>query len=253
MIEKWSIPIRPLTGEEPRNIYVYLPDGADPAARFPVLYMFDGHNVFFDGDATYGKSWGMGGYLDRTGTRLAVVAVDCDHRPPHARLSEYCPFTFRNGTFGHIPGRGKLFMDWLAGTLKPIIDGRYPVLTGRDATWIAGSSMGGLMSLYAVAAYNAVFSRAAALSPSVFLVQRRMASLIRQTRFAPGTVVYMDYGEREMGGNQAVLRGFTQIAGALMEKGVLVNSRIVPNGDHCEACWEEQIPFFMGTLLYNRK
>ena len=58
MIEKWGIPVTPVTGKQPRTVYVYLPDRADedPEARFPVLYMFDGHNVFFDADATYGKS-----------------------------------------------------------------------------------------------------------------------------------------------------------------------------------------------------
>ena len=61
MITKWSITIPELTGEEPRSAYVYVPDAfeEDPEARYPVLYMFDGHNVFFDEDATYGKSWGM--------------------------------------------------------------------------------------------------------------------------------------------------------------------------------------------------
>ena len=255
MIETWDITVPPITGKAPRRVYVYVPPEAeaDPDARFPVLYMFDGHNVFFDGDATYGKSWGMGDYLDAAGTALIVVGVDCDHRPPFARLSEYSPFTFRNGRFGHVTGRGKLFMDWLTGTLKPVIDDRYPTLPGRETTWIAGSSMGGLMSLYAVTAYNSIFGRAAALSPSVSLVRGRMAKLIRGTRFAPGTVVYMDYGAREMGGSREVLRCFLDTAAALAEQGVPVTSRIVPNGDHCEACWEEQIPFFMQTLLYERE
>ncbi|MBQ9263698.1 MAG: alpha/beta hydrolase [Clostridia bacterium] len=255
MIEKWGIPVRPITGKEPRTVYVYLPPAAaeDPNARFPVLYMFDGHNVFFDQDATYGKSWGMGEYLDYTDTPLIVVAVDCNHRPPHGRLSEYSPFSFRDEQFGHVTGKGRKFMDWLVGTLKPIIDERYPTLPERESTWIAGSSMGGLMSLYAVTAYNDVFGRAAALSPSVWLVRGRMAPLIRKTAFAPGTVVYMDYGAREMGNHQGMLHCLMKTADALLEQGVLLTSRIVPNGDHCEACWEEQIPIFMNVLFYNRE
>ena len=72
MIEKWGIPV--MGGRKPRTVYVYLPEAAleDPEARFPVLYMFDGHNVFFDEDATYGKSWGMGDFLDRTGLGLMI-------------------------------------------------------------------------------------------------------------------------------------------------------------------------------------
>ena len=60
MIDSWNITIPELTGDEPRRAYIYLPDSweMDPDLRYPVLYMFDGHNVFFDEDATYGKSWG---------------------------------------------------------------------------------------------------------------------------------------------------------------------------------------------------
>ena len=255
MIEKWGIPVQPITGKKPRTVYVYVPDQAreDPEARFPALYMFDGHNVFFDQDATYGKSWGMGEYLDENQIPLMVVAVDCNHRPPHGRLSEYSPFTFTDDHFGRVIGRGKKFMDWLVEVLKPVIDARYPTLPDRETTWIAGSSMGGLMSLFAVTAYNDVFSRAAALSPSVWLVQGRMAPMIRQSQYAPGTVVYMDYGSREMGNHEGMLQCYMDTACALMERGVYLSSRIIPNGDHCEACWEEQIPFFMETLFYDRE
>lgn len=63
MIEKWSIGFPAPTGEEPRLVYVYTPEG-DQDMRYPVLYMFDGHNVFIDEDATYGKSWGMAEFAD---------------------------------------------------------------------------------------------------------------------------------------------------------------------------------------------
>ena len=66
MIQKWNVTIPELTGNEPRGVYLYLPVDYDssPERHYPVLYMFDGHNVFFDSDATYGKSWGLGEYLD---------------------------------------------------------------------------------------------------------------------------------------------------------------------------------------------
>ena len=253
MIEKWGIPV--MGGRKPRTVYVYLPEAAleDPEARFPVLYMFDGHNVFFDEDATYGKSWGMGDFLDRTGLGLMVVAIDCNHRAPNGRLCEYSPFDFEEEEFGRVRGRGRKFMDWMTGTLKPVIDARYPTLPQRETTWIAGSSMGGLMSLYAVTAYNRVFSRAAALSPSVWLVRGQMSPMIRRSKYAPGTVVYMDYGSREMGNHMGMLRCFMDTGNALMERGVLLTSRLVPGGEHCEASWEEQIPFFMNVLFYDRE
>ena len=250
MIEQWGIPV--MGGRRPRRVYVYVPEEAreNPEARFPVLYMFDGHNVFFDADATYGKSWGMGDYLDRTGTGLIVVGIDCNHRAPNGRLCEYSPFDFEDPEFGRVKGRGKRFMDWLVEVLKPEIDRRYPTLPERETTWIAGSSMGGLMSLYAVCVYGHVFGRAAALSPSVWLVREKMLPLLREAEYAPDTVVYMDYGSREMGNHAGMLRCYADTAGALVRRGVLLCSRIVPGGEYCEDSWERQIPFFMQTLFY---
>lgn len=231
-------------------IYVYVPDGAEAEDRFPVLYMLDGHNVFFDSEATYGKSWGMKDYLDRERLPLIVVGIDCNHRPNNGRLSEYSPFTFEEEGIGKVYGKGRLFMDWLCGTLKPIIDARYPTLPGRETTWMAGSSMGGLMTLYAVSAYNEVFSRGAALSPSVWTQPKPMLKLLRRAAFDPDTVLYMDYGRGEFRNHAGMEPLFNRTASLLMERGVNVTARIVPGGEHCEACWEQQVPFFMQVLMY---
>ena len=68
MVKKWSVSYPAVNGTEQRRVYVYLPTmyEADPDRRYPVLYMFDGQNVFFDEDATFGKSWGVADYLDYT-------------------------------------------------------------------------------------------------------------------------------------------------------------------------------------------
>ena len=252
MIDKWSITIPELSGDEPRNVYVYLPDCAeeDPELRFPVLYMFDGHNVFFDEDATYGKSWGMQEYAEDSELPLIIAAVECTHDPNNGRLSEYSPFTFSEEGFGRIKGRGRQTMEWMINTFKPMIDENYPTLPDREHSFIAGSSMGGLMSLYAVTKYNHIFSRAAALSPSVWPPGGRLDRMLREAEIAPGTVVYMDYGENELNNHADMLHRFSRVASILMERGVLLNCRIVPGGDHCEASWERQIPFFMDTLFY---
>ena len=255
MIKKWKITIPELTGDVPRNAYVYVPDAAkrNPKQRYPVLYMFDGHNVFYDKDATYGESWGMKEYMERTKTPLIIAAVECNHDPNNGRLSEYSPFTFRNRELGRINGRGQLTMDWLIHTFKPEIDRTYPTLPDRSHTFIAGSSMGGLMSLYAVMAYNHVFSKAAALSPSVWFATRALDELLRKSEIEPDTVVYMDYGSRELPFHSNMAKQFSHVAKRLLERRVLLNCRIVPGGNHCEASWEQQIPFFMETLLYGLK
>ena len=88
MIYKFPVTVPQLTGNEPRMLYVYTPKGYERnrRKRYPVLYLFDGHNMFYDKDAAYGKSWGVGKYLDRTRTQLIVVAVECDKKG--GRLSE---------------------------------------------------------------------------------------------------------------------------------------------------------------------
>lgn len=109
------------------------------------------------------------------------------------------------------------------------------------------------MSLYAVTAFNDVYSRAACLSPSIWFATRSLDRLIRDAQFAPDTVIYMDYGSREMAHHDNMRKQYAAVTSRLLEKQVLLTSRIVPNGDHCEACWEEQIPFFMHILFYNRE
>ena len=252
MIDKWSITIPELSGDEPRNLYVYLPDCAEenPEQRFPVLYMFDGHNVFFDEDATYGKSWGMQEFAEDSELPLIIAAVECTHDPNNGRLSEYSPFTFSEEGLGRIEGRGRQTMEWMIHSFKPMIDKKYPTLPDREHSFIAGSSMGGLMSLYAVTEYNAVFSRAAALSPSIWAASGQLDRMLREAEIASGTVVYMDYGENELSNHPDMIRRFSRVASILMERGVLLNCRIVPDGNHCEASWERQIPFFMDTLFY---
>ena len=255
MIEKWQTVIPQLTGDEERTVTVYVPDQADfdPDARFPVLYMFDGHNVFFDEDATYGKCWGMKEYMEETEAPMIVVGVECNHHPDHGRLKEYSPYNFREKSIGTIIGKGKTMMDWLVQDFKPQIDEMYPTLPDRETTFIAGSSMGGLMSLYAVTAYNDTFSRAACLSPSLWTSPKRVRQFIAGADIAPGTVVYMDYGSCEMDRRGSMLKAWMQVTTQLLEKGVWLTSRIVPGGEHCEASWEEQIPYFINTLLYTRQ
>ena len=253
MIDVWEVTIPELTGDLPRRAYAYVPDAweEDPGKRYPVLYMFDGHNLFFDEDATYGKSWGLLEYMEATQTPMIIAAVECNHDPNNGRLNEYSPFACKDPSFGRIRGLGKVTMDWMVKTFKPEIDGRFPTLPDRAHTFIGGSSMGGLMSLYAVSKYNKYFSRCAALSPSIWLAPDRLERLLRTARIRPGTVVYMDYGSQEMGNHNEMLKGFSDVASLLMERGVALTSRIVPGGTHCEASWERQIPFFMNTLLYD--
>ncbi len=250
MLEVFKTDIPQLTGKEKRKVYVYVPD---MEGNFPVLYMFDGHNLFNDDEATYGKSWGMKDYLDANQVPLIVVGVECNHHSERyrrgGRLSEYSPFDFSDPQWGKIKGRGKITMDWYVNELKPYIDDNYPTLPQRRYTFISGSSMGGLMTLYAISEYNDVFSRGAALSPSVIFDPEKVMGMIEKTKYRKNTVLYMDYGENEIR-YRDTRQVYADVTSALMKKKVLLDSRIVPKGDHNEASWERAIPFFLETLFY---
>ena len=249
MVKKWDVTIPALTGKKKRKAYIWLPDSyrEDPERRYPVLYMFDGHNVFFDSDATYGTSWGMYDYMVKSDKQLIIVAVECNHQG-NRRLREYSPFNFNN-ELGSIRGQGKVYMDWLVNELKPQIDKDYRTLPDRDNTLICGSSMGGLMSLYAVTRYNHVFRRAACLSPSLWVDPEKIIRLIKKADIKNDTVVYMDYGSMELANHAATVSALADISNLLLlEKRVDLTTRVVPDGYHSEACWRKQVPVFMECL-----
>ena len=253
MIDCFTVHFPAVSGPTERQAYVYLPStyDEDEDRRYPVLYMFDGHNVFFDEDATYGRSWRLGEYLDYTDTQIIVAAVECNTGVNNERISEYSPFDLNEDGFGSFKGLGKQTMRWFINRFKPMIDSGYRTLPGRRTTFIAGSSMGGLMSLYAVLRYNRVFSRAAALSPSIILPEKEdLDDLILHSRVSRNTVIYMDAGSNELPDDQDQLMRFPEVCGMLIRRGIYVTSRIVPRGNHNEASWELQEPFFIPALLY---
>ena len=249
MVHKWDLTIPQLTGEKKRKGYIYLPDSyeADSTRHYPVMYMFDGHNVFFDTDATYGKSWGMNSFMNRTRKQLFIVAIECNHEGD-GRLQEYSPIDFENTTVGKVKGKGRIYMDWLVNELKPRIDAHLRTLPDRKNTIICGSSMGGLMSLFAVVEYNHVFQRAACLSPSLWVSPSKLVQLIARANIKNDTCIYMDYGSEEIYNHAANAEALITMCHLLLTKRVNLAFRIVPGGTHCEASWEQQIPIFMDCL-----
>ena len=255
MFKEWKITIPELTGNEFRKAYVYVPDNcmADTGRRCPVLYMFDGQNLFRDSEASYGKSWGILDYLTEHNVPLIVAALECNHHAEDeacgGRLSEYSPFDFTDPEFGSIKGRGALTMEYIVTQFKPFIDKRYPTLPDREHTFIAGSSMGGIMTVYALLSYNDCFSRGAALSPSFAFSPSEFKKLIRESRVKE-TVLYMDNGSLEMRSVRAK-RLYGEMTSLLIRKGLYVESRVVPGGIHSESSWEQQVPFFLNTIFYH--
>ena len=249
MLINLEVTLPALTGRWTRQAYIWLPDSyeEDETKHYPVLYMFDGQNVFLDEDASYGKSWGMAEYLSWTEKEVIVVGVECNTRG-NGRLREYTPVDFKDAKYGSVRSLGQRYMHWLVKKLKPSIDANFRTLPDRENTFIAGSSMGGLMAVYAAAAYHHVFSRAACLSPSLWVEPEKVRRLVARSHVGRDTVMYMDYGSEELANHEGMMGNLTAMAGLLLSKGVNLTFRIVRDGDHSEASWERQVPVFMECL-----
>lgn len=165
-----------------RHVQVWLPPGyADGRQRYPVLYMHDGQNVFARGAATgsgFGR-WNIDLAMDRLlreGKVRPAIIVAIDNTPN--RTGEYMPgAAYRIAQSRGLKVRTSRgvglqpqelhsddYLRYLVEELKPYIDGRYRTLRGRRDTFVMGSSMGGLISLYAMSEYPKVFGGAACLS-----------------------------------------------------------------------------------------
>ncbi|HYC27687.1 MAG TPA: alpha/beta hydrolase-fold protein, partial [Chitinophagaceae bacterium] len=145
-----------------RRIWVYLPpDYSGGTKKYPVLYMHDGQNLFNEA-TSYAGEWGVDETLDSMKKQCIVIGID---NGLLKRMNEYNPYN--NERFG--PGEGRQYIDFIAKTLKPYIDKKYRTLKDRNNTIIAGSSMGGLISMYAAVIYPRVFGAAGVFSPSFWI------------------------------------------------------------------------------------
>ena len=249
MLKKWNVTIPQLSGDKGRRIYVWLPDDYEnaPDKRYPVMYMFDGHNIFLDEYAAFGKSWGMYDYMNYTRKDLIIVAVECNHEG-HRRLSEYAPFSYHNREHGRIDGCGDIMMRWMAHSLKAYVDHHYRTLPDRTNTIIAGSSMGGLIALYGVTAFNHIYGKGVCLSPSLWVSPCKSLTMIARAKMDPDTLLFLSYGEKEMANHAHNRQTVNAVCGLLQAKNINLTSRIVKDGYHCEAAWEQEVPIFMDCL-----
>ena len=169
-----------------RRVWLYLPPGyaKNKHKRYPVLYLQDGQNVF-DAATSFSGEWGV----DETLNQLAasgqdpsgciVVAID---NGGERRLDEYSPWVNAEYKKG---GEGNPYTDFLALTLKPYIDAHYRTRPDAAHTGIAGSSMGGLIALYAGLKYPQVFGRVGAFSPAIWFAKDSMLAYERRHQPAP--------------------------------------------------------------------
>jgi predicted alpha/beta superfamily hydrolase len=234
----------------PRRVWIYLPPGyATSARRYPVVYMHDGQNVFDAATSGFGE-WGVDETLDslRAAGDPGAIVVAVDHGGTR-RLDEYSPW--RNARYGG--GEGDRYVDFLALTLKPWIDAHYRTRPDRLHTAVAGSSMGGLISLYALLKYPRVFGRAGVFSPALWFAPEVFAYARHARPPLPGTRIFFVTGARE-GDNPTVYmndqrRMIATLDSAGFRTGVQVDSIIRADGQHAEWFWRREFPAGYRWLL----
>lgn len=233
-----------------RRIWIYLPPGYESSGKkYSVLYMHDGQNVFDDA-TSYAGEWGVDECLDTMGREFEeciVVAVD---NGLDKRLNEYSPYDFSLSgiavNYGSGKGEGSRYVDFLVKTLKPFVDKNYRTSKKRSNTFIAGSSMGGLISLYAALRYPKVFGGAGIFSPA-FWVGPKIFDDIKSRGHKVKSRIYFYAGKLE--GETMVpyaIRAFDEMHRVSKSKMELV---IRAEGLHNEQRWRIEFPLFYQWIL----
>jgi len=224
-----------------RNVQIWLPpcyempDYRD--ALWPVVYMFDGQNLF-DAQRAFGnQEWGVDESMQAlAGEGFGAIVVGIDHGGER-RILEYTPYG---------EGQGERTLDFLEQTLMPRILRDFRTLPQREATFIGGSSMGGLMSLHAVMTRPHLFGGAAVFSPALWPARR---AIYRTVEHAQGTEprarIYLDHGTDEPSARP--------MAELLRRRGHRDGETLCyvvePGGRHDEAAWARRFPGAMRFLL----
>lgn len=256
---------------ESRNIDVWLPDGYTPKKKYPVLYMHDGQ-MLFDSTTTWNKlEWGVdevaGKLIKEEKCRpFIVVGVWNGGKMRHADYFPQKPFELlskqqqdsiykavrgNNNTVFAAEINSDSYLKFLVRELKPFIDSAYSTLTDKQNTFIAGSSMGGLISMYAICEYPDIFGRAACLSthwPGIFTVENNpipekfMQYLKKNLPDTSNHKIYFDYGSATL---DALYKPFQLLADKILkEKGYNSKNWITrefPGEDHSERAWNKRL------------
>ncbi len=233
-----------------RRVWIYLPECYSTCTKkFPVLYMHDGQNLFDDA-TSYSGEWGVDDYLDSLGLNAKnciVVAVD---NGGNKRLNEYCPYDFSLTGIGAFSasnkGEGNEYIDFLVKTLKPYIDKNYRTAKDKANTAIAGSSMGGLISLYAVLKYPKVFGAVGVFSPAFWVGPKIFDDILIKGKKVRSKI-YFYAGKLE--GEMMVpdmLKAYESMSKVSKSK---MQAVIRDDGKHTEAVWRKEFPLFYEWIM----
>ncbi|KQC02349.1 hypothetical protein AQF98_01870 [Pedobacter sp. Hv1] len=222
-----------------RKVWIYLPPSYSSAnKKYPILYMHDGQNLFDEFTGGYGE-WGVDELLDsviaKGGKEYIVVGID---HGGSERLKEYNPYDSQYGK-----GKGKAYVDFLVNNLKPYIDQHYRTKTDFKNTAIAGSSMGGLISMYAIATYPKVFGSAGIFSPAFWVGKAIETELKSKVEVLSKHKIYFVAGNLE---GKMMINDMQSAYRILDPTGQNKNIKVVEKSDgkHNEAFWRREFPAF---------
>lgn len=232
-----------------RDVLVWVPPGYDEGAqdltantgRYPVLYMHDGQNLF-EPDTAFnkGECWRVGetaaGLIgDGLIEPLIIVGI---YNTGDARIDEYTPTGDKKLGGGHANDYGRMIIE----ELKPMIDSTYRTRPDPDNTGIAGSSLGGLVSLHLGFTRPDVFTKIAALSPSVWWDRKAILKTIRESRAKPNLRLWVDMGTAEgrRGLDDARLLK-AALVGLGFSKGIDLQYAEFEGATHSEQAWSERV------------
>ena len=233
------------SGIPARNIRIYLPRGytENTGKSYPVLYFHDGQNVF-DPGGTYG-TWSADAIATREinqGRMREAILVGIDNSAN--RINEYLPPT---DSYGGKPGLADQYRDFIVNNVRPTIDANYRTLNDRANTLVAGSSMGGLVSLY-LGRESAIFGKIGILSPAFWTAPVYMGQFAGSTKISQRT--YIDIGTAE---TTSAWEDTLNAYDVFLKQGYSPNAdlRLVWGcGDaHNEAAWKRRLPVIYRYLL----
>lgn len=248
-----------------RNVDVWLPPGyaADGDRRYPVIYLHDGQNLFDPEQVFNHTDWDIDGAMSRgiaSGALPPAIIVGIANTT--LRFEEYMPaVTDGPSVASGVPGRDAFpsagirsdaYLRFLVEELKPFIDAQYRTRSGRDDTSVMGSSMGGLISLYAMARYPDVFGNAAAVSTHWPAGDGAMVDWFADHLPSPKAHrIWMDHGTETLDASYAP---YQQKMNARMRAGGYVEgagwvSRVYPGTEHSEKAWRERAGEVLAFLL----
>jgi len=227
-----------------RRIWAYLPKSYNQTKgkSYPVLYMYDGQNLFNEQTAPFGE-WGVDECLDtlqqQTGKECIIIGID---NGGDKRTTEYNPYD--NEKYGK--GEGAQTVEFLVKTLKPYIDQKFRTIKDAQHTYIAGSSLGGLMALYAHMKYPNVFSASGIFSPA-FWIAPQLNDELAKTNWGSFQRFYFYAGGKE---SETMVSDMDKVIKVIEAKHQYETERVVyPLGQHNEKYWQMYFPGFYKWLI----